>query len=442
LWENIQRQKGRKDMKLKKIIGEVEVTKDLVLLLIIGGLYSLSIALSNTFVNVYIWKQSEEFVDIGIYNLSIVILQPLTFILAGRWAKKIDRVIVLRLGVTFLAIFFLTVLFIGGQASQYLILLGGLLGIGYGFYWLAFNVLTFEITEPETRDFFNGFLGLLSSFAGMIGPIMAGFIISRMEKFTGYTVIFTISLVLFSGAVILSLFLKRRPAQGSFNFRRIIQERKHNKNWKLITNAHFFQGLREGTFIFVISVFVYITTNSELALGKFALINSAVAFVGYYAATRLIKQKYRKKSIMVGGLILFAAIFLLVFNLTYTKLIIYAVVIAIAYPLLLVPYMSMTYDVIGQGWNAAKLRIEYIVVRELFLNSGRVISILAFLFAITFFDEKESIPILLVILGGGHAMIYFFIRNVNIDPLNRQGKSYSSTISQRKLSDGEGGSTV
>ncbi|WP_246945874.1 MFS transporter [Bacillus pinisoli] len=429
-------------MKLKKVIGDVEVNKDLILLLTIGGLYALSIALSNTFVNVYLWKQSGQFLDIGIYNLSIVTLQPLTFILAGRWAKKIDRVIVLRLGVSSLALFFLTVLFIGDRASEFLVLLGGILGIGYGFYWLAFNVLTFEITEPETRDFFNGFLGLLSSFAGMIGPILAGFIISNMKKFTGYSVIFTISLILFSGAVVLSLFLKRRPAQGNFEFIRIIKERSNNRNWRMVTNANFFQGLREGTFIFMISVFVFITTNSELALGKFGLVNSVVAFFGYYIITRTIKEKHRKKSILIGGLLLYAAIFLIVFDLSYTRLIIYAVVIAIAYPLLLVPYMSLSYDVIGQGWNAAKMRIEYIVVRELFLNMGRFVSILTFLFSITFFDEEKSIPVLLCILGAGHAMIYFFIRHVDIKREDRDKSTYKSTISERKLADGEGGSTV
>ncbi len=428
-------------MKINKIIGDVEINKDLVLLLCIGGLYSLSIGLSNTFVNVYLWKQSGEFLDIGIYNLFIVVLQPLTFILAGRWAKKVDRVIVLRLGVSSLAVFFVTVLFIGESASQYLVLLGSLLGIGYGFYWLAFNVLTFEITEPETRDFFNGFLGLLTSFSGMIGPILAGFIISSMEEFTGYRIIFTVSLLLFAGAVVLSMFLKRRPSSGTFQFVRIIKERRNNYNWRMITNAHFFQGLREGTFIFVISVFVFITTNSELALGKFGLVNSVVAFIGYYTTTRLIKEKHRKKSILVGGLLLYAAILLIVFDITYIKLITYAVVIAMAYPLLLVPYMSLTYDVIGQSWNAAKMRIEYIVVRELFLNGGRIVSVLCFLIAVAFFDEEKSIPILLCFLGGGHAFIYLFIRHIEINK-QRDKSKYTSTISQRKVTDGEGGTTV
>ena len=397
-----------------KFLGDVQLTKDLSLLLIIGGLYSLSVALSNTFVNIFLWKQTGEYSDLALYNLSIVILQPLTFILAGRWAKKVDRVKVLRIGVIFLAIFYIVVLITGKNASTYLLLLGGLLGVGYGFYWLAFNVLTFEITEPETRDFFNGFLGILSSFGGMIGPIAAGFIITRFEKFTGYFIIFGISLSLFALAVFLSFSLKPRPANGKYCFKRILDERKHNKNWRLITNAHFFQGLREGTFLFIISVFVYISTGSELALGTFGLINSGISFIAYYAASRLIKKNKRKKAILLGGIILYLAVLLIVWDINYVKLLIYAAMIAVAYPILLVPYMSTTYDIIGTAWKAAEMRIEYIVVREIFINFGRIVSILSFLAAVTWFNEKQSIPILLLFLGAGHSLIYLFVRRVQI----------------------------
>jgi MFS transporter, YQGE family, putative transporter len=397
-----------------KLLGDVKLTKDLSLLLMIGGLYSLSVALSNTFVNIYLWKQTGEFSDLALYNLSIVILQPLTFILAGRWAKKVDRVKVLRIGVIFLAIFYLMVLITGKNASTYLLLLGSLLGVGYGFYWLAYNVLTFEITEPETRDFFNGFLGILSSTGGMIGPIAAGIIITRFEKLTGYSLVFGISLFLFALAVFLSFSLKPRPANGKYCFKRILDERKQNENWRLITNAHFFQGLREGTFLFVISVLVYISTGSELAIGTFGLINSGISFIAYYAASRLIKKNMRKKAILIGGIILYLAVLIIVWDVNYVKLLIYAGMIAVAYPILLVPYMSTTYDIIGTAWKAAEMRIEYIVVREIFINMGRILSILSFLAAVTLFNEKESIPILLLFLGAGHSLIYLFVRRVKI----------------------------
>ncbi|MDT8861739.1 MFS transporter [Alkalihalobacillus sp. MEB130] len=429
---------------VKKVIGDIEVTRDLKLLLIIGGLYALSIALSNTFVNVYLWKQSGEFVDIALYNLGSVVMQPFAFILAGKVAKKIDRVIVLRAGVIALAIFFSTVLFLGENANEYLLLLGVLIGTGFGFYWLAFNVLTFEITEPETRDFFNGFLGLLTSFAGMIGPILSGFIITRMEQFTGYTIIFAISLALFLAAVLMSFMLKRRSAEGNFYFVKILKERKNNPNWKQITRAHFFQGLREGTFVFVITVWVYIATGSELAIGTYGLVASATQFVAYYVITRMIKPNFRKRLILIGGLILYGAIFIIVLGeLSFAKLITYGVVVSLAYPMLLVPYVSLTFDVIGKGWKAAEMRVEYIVVRELFVNSGRIVSVLAFLATVTLFSEERGIPILLLVLGAGHALIYFFVRHVHFKE-NKGGESYS--FARQKGGEGDptggGGSSV
>ncbi|MGP4107259.1 MFS transporter [Virgibacillus sp. L01] len=396
----------------QNIAGKVDINKDLVFLLVIGGLYSLGIFLSNTFVNIYLWKQSGEYITIAMYNLGIYLFQPVTFILAGKIAKKVDRIIVLRLGVIFLSLFFLSVLIIAEKAATFNFLLGGLLGIGFGFYWLAFNVLTFEITEPESRDFFNGFLGVLQSFSGMIGPLLAGTIIANMEANIGYTTIFTISFCLFIGAVGCSFILKRRQAEGAFHFKRVLAERRHNNNWRRILYAHVFQGLREGIFLFVIAIWVFITTQSEFALGMFNLFLSGLSFIFYFIVTKWIKQSMRKKAILTGGLILYFSIYIILFSISYTQLIIYAVIIGIAYPIINVPYVSMTYDVIGKAWKAKEFRVEYIVVRELFVNVGRVTAIVTFILAITLFEAETVIPILLAAFGLGHLLIYVFVKDI------------------------------
>ncbi|WP_163970011.1 MFS transporter [Oceanobacillus halotolerans] len=397
---------------LQFLAGKVDINRDLILLLVIGGLYSLGIFLSNTFVNIYLWKQAGDYITIAIYNLAVYIFQPITFILAGKVAKKVDRVIVLRLGVITLSLFFLSVLLIADQAAKYNFILGSLLGIGYGFYWLAYNVLTFEITEPETRDFFNGFLGVLQSFGGMIGPLLAGIIIGKMTDNAGYTTIFTISFILFICAVATSFFIKRRKAEGSFYFRRILEERRHNKNWRRVLNAHTFQGLREGIFVFVISIWVFLVTGSEFSLGMFNLVLSGLSFVCYFIVTKFIKPSLRKRAILAGAVILYGSIFIILFDITYTQLIIYAILIGIAYPIINVPYASLTYDVIGKAWKAKDLRVEYIVVRELFINIGRVFSILTFLVTVMLANAENVIPYLLVIFGTGHLFIYFFMKDI------------------------------
>jgi MFS transporter, YQGE family, putative transporter len=399
-----------------KFMGNDQYPKDLFLLLFVGGLFTLSTALSNTFVNIFLWKQSGELSDIAIYNLTIVIMQPIAFYLAGWFAKKIDRVIVLRIGVVILALFYIGVLFMGSMASNFLIALGAMLGFGSGFYWLAFNVLTLEVTEPETRDFFNGYLGVLNSFSGMIGPLSAGFIITRMDKHLGYETIFTISMILFLIAVVISFFLKRRKADGHFGLKEVFRERKENRAWFQLLNAHFFQGLREGTFIFLIVIWVYTASKSEFALGTFGFVQSVVSFIGYYIVSHYLKPWHRKKGIFAGGLLLFISPFMLLIPISFTLLIVYGISVSIAYPLLLVPYVSLTYDIIGKCRGIYEKRIEYIVVREFFLNAGRIVSILTFLIVINLLSEERGIPLLLPILGAGHFLIYFCLRNVSVPP--------------------------
>ncbi|MFB5662060.1 MFS transporter [Alteribacillus sp. HJP-4] len=400
---------------LKMVLGDVEVTKDLNLLLVIGGLYAIAVALSNTFVNIYFWKQSGEITTIAYYQLASVISQPLAFLAGGYIAKKADRIVALRIGVFVLTFFYIAVLLFGSAAHSYIIILGILLGLGFGFYWLGYNVLTFEITEPETRDFFNGFSGLLTSFAGMIGPLSAGLFITWFPETTGYQFIFFVSFALFMLAVFLTFKMKHRPARGPLNMAYSLSEIKFNVNWRNILFAHFSQGIREGIFVFIIVLWVYLSTNSELALGTYGFITSAVSFAGYYVVSRFLKITYRKKAILYGGVALTLAVFLIVFELKFKWLMLYGVIISIAYPLLLVPYISMTFDVLGKARRAASRRIEYLIIREWFLNAGRITSIVLLLLSLSIFEEKIIIPVMMSVCGAGHLFISFFIRRISFE---------------------------
>lgn len=418
--------------KLQALSNKISNNKQLMFLLLIGGLYSLGIFLSNTFVNVYLWKQSEDYKTIAIYNLAVYIFQPLAFIVAGKLAKKIDRVIVLRLGIVFLSLFFLSVLGLGEKAAIFSFLLGSLLGIGYGFYWLAFNVLTFEITEPDTRDFFNGFLGILESVGGMIAPLVAGLIIIKMSADTGYTIIFSLSFILFICAVSCSFLIKRRHADGAFQFAEVWSERRKNKNWNSILFAHVFQGLREGIYVFIITIWIFLITDSEFSLGVFNLVLSGMSLISYFIATKYIKPTMRKNTILYGSILLYFSIFIIIYPIYDLQLFIYAVVIGIAYPIIRIPYVSLTYDVIGMAPKVTELRIEYIVIREIFSNIGRIISIGIFIIALYFFPAEKLIPILLLIFGTGYGFIYLFIKDIDLISINSDEAGASEAVTDEK----------
>lgn len=387
--------------------------RDLILLIIIGGLYSLGVLLSNTFVNVFLWRQTSDYMTIAIYNLSVFILQPIAFIMAGRICKNIDRIIVLRLGVIFLCLFYITVLFLGGKAAYYNIILGCLLGIGYGFYWLAFNVLTFEITEPETRDFFNGLIGALESFAGMVGPLVAGLIIVKLETNIGYTTVFSLSLGLFLLAIICSMFLEKRKAQGQYNLKKVSQQLRANHNWRNINYANLFLGIREGVFVFVITIWVFLITNSELVLGVFYLVLHGISLTGYLIISRKIKSNIKKQMIFAGCLLISITVYLFAFPHNFIIVFLYALVIGFTYPVLNVPFQSVTYDVIGLSRNAKDWRIEYVVIFECFINIGRIASVIIFIGLYIAFGEPV-IKYLLFAISPTILFVYYFIKKVTI----------------------------
>ncbi len=396
------------------LFGDTKLSRDLVLLLVIGGLYALSVALSNTFVNIYLWKQKSSYITIALFNLFIYLAQQGVIILAGRWAKQVDRVIVLRSGVIVLSIFYGFVLLVGQQANQWAPLLGALMGIGLGQYWLAFNVLTFEVTDPETRDIFNGFFGLLTSLAGMIGPFFAGWLISRLTGGKGYTIIFLLALLFFVLAVILSFLLKRRAATGLFKLGAVLKWNQLASGWRSILMACFIQGLREGSFLFLIMIWVFEATQSELALGLFGLVTSGISLIFYYVAGRIVSPQKRNKVILLSALLLAAGVWVIAFEMNFFRLMVYGVIISVAYPLMIVPFLSLSFDVIGRSKDVSKWRIEYIVARELFLNGGRLISVLLFLVGVFIWDPERIFPYFILCIGHVQLLLYLFIRHIRL----------------------------
>jgi YQGE family putative transporter len=350
------------------------------LLLIISGLFAVSTALSNTFVNVYLWKIKEDYLVIGRFNLASYLAMAVTFVFAGRLAKQVDRVIAIRIGVVLQALFYLVVLLLGKKSVHLVDGLGAFTGVGAGFFWLSFNVLYFEITERHNRDIFNGINGLLTSAAGILAPLTSGWIITRIDQFTGYRIIFGISLVVFLLAVAISMMLKRRSAHGVFRLKAILDDAaKKGRNWFWVNLAMIAQGVREGLFAFLLSLLIFVATKNELALGGYLTAASAVSLLSYFLVGRYLRRGWRDEGILVGTVMIGIFALPLLWDVNAFTLILLGVGAALFYPLYMVPLTSAVFDVIGENNETAKLRVEYVVARELALNVGRVLSVVVFL---------------------------------------------------------------
>lgn len=381
------------------------------LLLVVNGLFITANALSGTFFGIYIWKASQDFSLLAWFTLLGHICMALTFWIAGRAVKHGRKKLVLGLGIGGSALFYAIVLLLGTRGIQYIWLLGAIQGTSSGLFWLAYNVVYFEVTDADNRDKFNGFAGVIGAVAGMAAPWFSGLLISRMTAESGYRVIFILSLAIFVTGVLVALLLRNRQTQGEYNWRlpRRIWSMPRT-SWRPVLSALMIQGVRESVFGMMIGLLVYIQTGSEMLLGNYTLIASAVSFVSFFAVGRWLKPAWRSWGMLAGAVVMTSVILLFFFGINYGTMIVFGVATSLAYPLYGIPMTSAVFDLIGGNEESARQRVEYVVVRELAMNVGRVAGMAAFLVTVHYSKAPLVLNILMLVVGSAPLFSWLFMR--------------------------------
>jgi MFS transporter, YQGE family, putative transporter len=382
-----------------------------ILLLLVNGLFTVASLLSGTFVGVYLWKAKNDLALLGWFALSGHVAMAITFWLAGKWVKEHNKMNCLRMGVIVSALFYLLVLWLGSRAIDVVLVLGLVQGIGSGFFWLAFNVVYFEVTNPENRDRFNGWAGLIGSGAGMAAPWISGALIVHMAGASGYRLIFSISLGVFMIGVIVSFFLKKRKVAGTYEWLLPVRSiSSKDTPWRPVSAALVAQGIREGVFAFLIGLMVYIATASEARLGTFLLITSGVSLISFWATGRWVKKRNRNRAMFIGALAMTIVILPFFWKVNMVTLFIYGIGTALFLPLYSIPVISTVFDMIGGNDRSVSKREEYIVLRELALNTGRILGVLLFIAVVTWSKSTLVLNILLLVIGSFTLVNWWFIR--------------------------------
>ncbi|QJC51358.1 MFS transporter [Paenibacillus albicereus] len=383
------------------------------LLLAVLTLYNCANALSGVFVPVYLFKANQSYALVGLFSLLQYAAGGLCAYLAGSWAKRKGLVASLRTGIAVSGAFYLAVLLLGSKAASWAAPLGLLSGTAGGFFWLAYNVLYFEITERDNRDAYNGMAGLLGSAVAMAAPFLSGLVISGSGGNAGYTLIFSVSLALFGAAALLSAKIKKRPPQGRYRWSFPAAElRQPESPWRRFAPAIALQGLRDGVFLFVLGLAIYASTGAEQKVGTYYLVTSLVGMAAFWLCGRKLGPERRRTAMLAGTLALAAALLPLLGGMSYASLLLVGIGTALFSPLYLIPITSSVFDLMGRSEEAASSRVELTVLRELALTTGRLAGVLAFIaVAGRSAPDSPSFAWLLLALGSAPIAGWFIIRN-------------------------------
>ncbi|MCL4514082.1 MAG: MFS transporter [Firmicutes bacterium] len=379
-------------------------------LLYVQGLFNLGNGLAGLFVNIYLWKLHPQMRIIALYNLFVFSTVLLAFPVWGWLAKKKNSILCLILGMMFYSIFYLAILALKEKVINYLFVFGMLMGAAISSTALAYHVLTYDTTDNKNRDLFYGLNGLIGSLIGMAAPLFSGWVIVAFKEMMGYRVIFLIStsLLVFSGVA--SLVLAMPAPRQDYRFFKVLATK--NRDWRRIMAAMGILGLRDGIFVFIVNLLVFINTRSELSLGGYSFLTSTLGLLSFYIVGKNLQPEKRIVYSFVGAIMLALATFVLAFSRTIQGILVFGVINAVFNPLWSIPSSSLSFQAIGNDPDSSVLRLEYIVVREIPLNLGRISSLAIFLVLEERMGSEELIRGILLVLGLVFLAAWFQLKGV------------------------------
>jgi len=375
----------------------------------IHSLFQFGASMAGLFLNLYLWRLTEDLAVNGIYNIVVFLLTPVGF-LAGAWlAKRTDRLVTYRIGIVLTALFYLLVILAGTAVVRHYIWFGLFSGIASGMYWTAYLVLMYEVSTPANRIRFLGLNTTFFNLAGLAGPAVAGTIIGVMEGLTGYLVTFSLSLALFVAAAALSLRL--RPSgfrHKTFYIGLVPHVMRRQPAWLRALFAFFLWGLFQGITLFLPNILLYRTVGRDDWVGYLTIFFSGLVILSSFLVSRFGREHFGRLYVLLSsaGVVIGAAFLFIDF--AFWTVAVFMILFSLGNPLMNNTLSNFYYRRIALLPLRGQLRNEAIVMREVFLNAGRVLSIVALL---AFADNPESamLPVVLFAAALTQMPIFFLV---------------------------------
>ena len=377
------------------------------------ALFTMADAMCVVFLSVYFWVNSFDIQIVCRYYMTLYAVTPAVFLFAGWYAQAHDRLHAYRTGLALHAIFYGLLLYLQGNAAQHPIAMGILLGITWGIYWAGANTLNFDVTPPGRREYFYGVLNAVTGIMGLFAPLLSGSIIRLApDPRIGYLCVFGLVVGLYLLCFLLSFTLPSDSTRRPYHIKRALFPGKDQRDWRLAMWATLSMTGSFNLFPVLLSLLMYMKSNNEMSVGAFASFQALAVVVVSYFAGKVIVPRNRRRFMRWGTILLVAAGFLMLFEITPVTLVIFGFLRSFSAPLFGIPYSGIRFDIITQCTGDSGQRIEYISASEVPLAIGRILVLSVLMALFTFLPGNDmALRIMLFSLCALRIITYLLMVN-------------------------------
>jgi MFS transporter, YQGE family, putative transporter len=385
-------------------------------LLATHGLMLISRVSTKIFLSAYILKVTGNIGDVAGYYATYYTVAALVFLFAGRYCSKGGVLLLYRIGFAANLVFFLSLLVIGSHIGNFVFPLGVLYGIANGLYWLPYNILKYEHNARGARKSYFSNERALEEVINVVVPFVAGYSILESGS---YFLLFGTMAFLFLLAYALSASLGWDRENKNTDYHPLHYVRLVWKKTEVmqVYKASFLSGFSFfGALDVIVPLLLFLTLGNEFNLGIAASILPCVRIATALGVGYLLKKPQNYRSVVwLGALLLVVAIsFLLVGGENKGSVIAYATLFAIGSPVLSIMQMTYSFNIIDEDSSLAEFRTEHLVIREICINAGRVLSFLPLIALSSTLIEATWVKIVLAILALSSLLMAWYLHRVKI----------------------------
>ncbi|MFD0692688.1 MFS transporter [Paenibacillus sp. GCM10027628] len=355
---------------------EKQLSREAIISLIIHSTFQFGASMSGVFLNLYLWRLTHSLAVNGTYNIVVYILTPIGFALGGWMIKKKDRMVSYRLGITLIALFYLSVIISQEKLVEYYILFAIFNGLAAAFYWVGYLTLMYDVSTEQNRIRYLAFNMIFFTVATLAGPALAGFVIRLQEGLRGYSIVFSIAFFMFLLATLISLKIKASGGHHKVYYLKYAGLlMKKNDAWMKSLLGFFGMGLLQGTMLFLPNILLFKVVPREDIVGYLGVLYSSLSIVMGVFISKYAQANKARIYLAISTIGYLVGASLLLGSLNVWSVVSFMILYSIFSPLQGNTMTGYYYGLISKLPLKGELKVESVVVREFFLNVGRVISI-------------------------------------------------------------------
>jgi YQGE family putative transporter len=367
-------------------------------LLLSNFLYNCEFQILPIIANFAIWQQLDDIKFNIIYYLGFFAAHPIGYLLNGYLLNRFRINLLYTVGMVMEMTILISLFLFSITNIQVLLLVGFFMGLATSLYWANRLYMILNSTENQNRDFYLGLETSMGLLAGIISPLVFGFLTGTrgfsLEKLN-------IGLTAYHGKFLLGIYLFVLIAVSAFN---ILKGNYHGPRlarrlyfrfynlWNKQRLLSIIEGFVSGGLLMMPSLVILELIRDSGVLGFLESLGMLLALIPIYLLGGRSKPEYRTLIIFAAGILAFADALLLAVFFNRFSAITFLLGIKILLPLLNMSSMAIRMRSVELASRIEKRsRFSYFIDLEFFFNTGRMLSLITFMLLYTAVSQHVAL---------------------------------------------------